>query len=73
MVSSPARGFFSITNPPSEGMEFVTRKITHGLARIQFGLQEKLVLGNLNSRKGLGIRPGVCGGHVANAATGSTR
>jgi GDPmannose 4,6-dehydratase len=30
------------------GLEFYTRKVTNGLARIRLGLQDKIVLGNLN-------------------------
>ena len=32
---------------PRRGFEFVTRKITHAVARIKFGLQKELYLGNL--------------------------
>ena len=32
---------------PMRGLEFVTRKITHAVARIQLGLQEEVRLGNL--------------------------
>jgi GDPmannose 4,6-dehydratase len=39
---------------PRRGMEFVTRKISHGVARISLGLQEKLVLGNLDARRDWG-------------------
>jgi len=42
---------------PLRGLEFVTRKITSGLARIQHGLQERLVLGNLNSKRDWGYAP----------------
>jgi GDPmannose 4,6-dehydratase len=34
---------------PLRGIEFVTRKITDGVARIKFGLQEKLRLGNVHA------------------------
>src|SRR5882724_7821051 len=37
------------------GLEFVTRKVTHGAARIKLGLQEKLALGNLDSRRDWGF------------------
>ncbi len=33
---------------PRRGKEFVTRKVTDGVARIKMGLQEKLLLGNLD-------------------------
>jgi GDPmannose 4,6-dehydratase len=36
------------------GETFVTRKITEGLARIKLGLQQKLYLGNLDSRRDWG-------------------
>lgn len=39
---------------PRRGMEFVTRKISHAVARIALGLQEKLVLGNLDARRDWG-------------------
>jgi GDPmannose 4,6-dehydratase len=42
---------------PLRGLEFVTRKITYGLARIQQGLQETIVLGNLNARRDWGYAP----------------
>jgi GDPmannose 4,6-dehydratase len=39
---------------PRRGLEFVTRKVTYGVARIKLGLQEKLALGNLESRRDWG-------------------
>ena len=39
---------------PLRGLEFVTRKITYGLARIKYGLQDKLVLGNLDAKRDWG-------------------
>ena len=39
---------------PRRGLEFVTRKVTHGVARIKRGLQSKLHLGNLDSRRDWG-------------------
>src|SRR5215475_11568051 len=39
---------------PRRGETFVTRKITRALARIKFGLQEKLYLGNLDARRDWG-------------------
>ncbi len=39
---------------PRRGFEFVTRKISHGVARIKKGLQKKLKLGNINSRRDWG-------------------
>ena len=39
---------------PLRGIEFVTRKITDGVARIKLGLQEKLALGNLDAKRDWG-------------------
>lgn len=39
---------------PRRGETFVTRKITRGLCRIKFALQEKLYLGNLDARRDWG-------------------
>jgi GDPmannose 4,6-dehydratase len=40
---------------PRRGLEFVTRKVTYGAARIKLGLQAKLSLGNLDSRRDWGF------------------
>src|SRR5205814_8242076 len=40
---------------PRRGLEFVTRKITDGLARIKLGLAEELRLGNLESQRDWGF------------------
>lgn len=42
---------------PLRGLEFVTRKITHAAARIKLGLQDKLQLGNLDSKRDWGYAP----------------
>ena len=39
---------------PRRGFEFVTRKITHSVARIKFGLQKDLKLGNMNAKRDWG-------------------
>jgi GDPmannose 4,6-dehydratase len=39
---------------PRRGREFVTRKVTHGVASIRLGLQEELVLGNLDAARDWG-------------------
>ena len=39
---------------PRRGLEFVTRKVTDGVARIKLGLQRELRLGNLDSRRDWG-------------------
>ncbi len=40
---------------PRRGLEFVTRKITHGVARIKLGLANELRLGNLDARRDWGF------------------
>jgi GDPmannose 4,6-dehydratase len=39
------------------GLEFVTRKVTHSVARIKAGLQETLALGNLEAERDWGYAP----------------
>jgi GDPmannose 4,6-dehydratase len=39
---------------PRRGFEFVTRKITHSVARIKFGLQKDLKLGNMDAKRDWG-------------------
>jgi GDPmannose 4,6-dehydratase len=39
---------------PRRGLEFVTRKITTGVARIKLGLQNELALGNLEAKRDWG-------------------
>ena len=40
---------------PIRGKEFVTRKITDGIARIHYGLQDSIELGNLDARRDWGF------------------
>ncbi len=40
---------------PRRGLEFVTRKITNGVARIACGLDDKLALGNLDAQRDWGF------------------
>ena len=40
---------------PRRGIEFVTRKISLAVARIKLGLQDKLVLGNLDAKRDWGF------------------
>ena len=42
---------------PRRGPTFVTRKITRAAARIKHGIQEKLVLGNLDAQRDWGYAP----------------
>ena len=41
---------------PRRGLEFVTRKVTDGVARIKLGLADSLGLGNLDARRDWGSR-----------------
>src|SRR5579875_2723858 len=56
-------GIFAVSgilfNHESErrGKEFVTRKITHGVARIKLGLTKELRLGNLDAQRDWGYAP----------------
>ncbi len=40
---------------PRRGLEFVTRKISHAVARISLGLQDKIELGNLEAKRDWGF------------------
>jgi GDPmannose 4,6-dehydratase len=40
---------------PRRGLEFVTRKVTHGVARIKMGLDRELRLGNLDASRDWGF------------------
>jgi len=42
------------------GIEFVTRKISDGVAKIHLGLQDKITLGNLDSYRDWGYAPDYC-------------
>ncbi len=50
-----ASGILFNHESPRRGIEFVTRKITHGAARIKLGLAGELRLGNLDSRRDWGF------------------
>lgn len=40
---------------PRRGLEFVTRKVTDGVARIKLGLQSEMLLGNLEAKRDWGF------------------
>jgi GDPmannose 4,6-dehydratase len=40
---------------PRRGLEFVERKVSHGVAAIKLGMADKLYLGNLDSQRDLGF------------------
>ncbi|HET9342501.1 MAG TPA: GDP-mannose 4,6-dehydratase [Candidatus Eremiobacteraceae bacterium] len=46
-----------IHNSPRRGLEFVTRKVTDGVARIKLGLAKELRMGNLDAQRDWGYAP----------------
>ncbi len=48
-------GFVTVHNSPRRGLEFVTRKISHGVAQIKLGRQSELHLGNLEAQRDWGF------------------
>lgn len=50
-----ANGILFNHESPRRGETFVTRKITRGMARIKLGVDEKLYLGNLDSKRDWGF------------------
>ena len=50
-----ASGILFNHESPRRGLEFVTRKITDGAARIKLGLTQKLALGNLDAERDWGF------------------
>ena len=56
-------GMFAVTGilfnheSPLRGLEFVSRKITNGVAEIYLGLKDELVLGNLDAKRDWGYTP----------------
>ncbi|MFL6436229.1 MAG: GDP-mannose 4,6-dehydratase [Terriglobales bacterium] len=40
---------------PRRGLEFVTRKVTHQVAKIKLGLESKLLMGNLDAKRDWGF------------------
>ena len=53
-------GMVVVHNSPRRGLEFVTRKISHGVARIVHGVDDTVRLGNLDSQRDWGF----AGDHV---------
>ena len=50
----PRSGILFNHEGPRRGLEFVTRKVTNAAARIKLGLQDEVVLGNLDSKRDWG-------------------
>ena len=55
---------------PRRGAEFVTRKVSLGVAKIKLGYERQLRLGNLHRQPGLGLRRRLRPGHAADAGAG---
>ena len=56
MIRATPFEILRVTNSsPRRGLEFVTRKISNGVARIKLGLQKELRLGNLDSKRDWGF------------------
>ena len=52
---SPCSGILFNHESPRRGLEFVTRKVTDGVARIKLGLADTLSLGNLDAQRDWGF------------------
>ncbi|NLT49761.1 MAG: GDP-mannose 4,6-dehydratase [Ignavibacteria bacterium] len=57
-----ANGILFNHESPRRGEIFVTRKITRAATRIALGIENKLVLGNLNAKRDWGYAPEYCEG-----------
>lgn len=42
---------------PRRGLEFVTRKVTHGVAKIKLGLAREIAIGNIEAKRDWGYSP----------------
>ena len=62
-IYKEAYGIFAVTGilfnheSPIRGLEFVSRKISNGVAKIKLGLDNKLILGNLKAKRDWGFAP----------------
>ncbi len=52
-----SNGIFFNHESSRRGLEFVTRKISHGVAEIHLGLADKISLGNLDAKRDWGYAP----------------
>jgi GDPmannose 4,6-dehydratase len=74
-----AHGFFACSGilfnheSPLRGRDFVTRKVTLGLARVALGEAATLAHRQPRGQAGLGLRRRICRGHVDDAATREAR
>ena len=72
-ICSPARASCSTTRVPRRGREFVTRKVTEGVARIELGQATELTHREPRRAPRLGLRGRLRGRHVAHAAAARGR
>ena len=68
-----ASGILFNHGSPRRGLEFVERKVSHGVARIKRGLDTELRLGNLDAAPRLGLCRRLRGSHVADVAARRAR
>ena len=68
-----ASGILFNHESPRRGLEFVTRKVTDGVARIKLGLQDTAVARQPRRAARLGLRRRLRPGDVADAAAGRAR
>ena len=57
----PSSGILFNHESPLRGIEFVTRKVADGVARIKLGLLDKLSMGNLDAKRDWGHAGIMCG------------
>ncbi len=55
MRATPSLTFRVTNSRPRRGLEFVTRKVTEGVARIKLGLADTLAMGNLDAQRDWGF------------------
>ena len=66
----PLRGILFNHESPLRGIEFVTRKVTDGVARIKLGLAKRIAARQSRGQARLGPCARLCARHVADAAAG---
>ena len=69
-ASTPRCGILFNHESPRRGLEFVTRKITHAVARIKLGLERRAASRQPGRQARLGLRGRLRAGHVAHAPAG---
>ena len=69
-ASSRASGILYNHESPRRPLDFVTRKVANGVARVAWGSSDELVLGDLDARRDWGYAPDYIPRDVAHAAAG---